>query len=210
MSQAEEADTVQGARLTTAPRSSAAAGAVALLRACWCRLKWRVLRQRFRAGRNFRVYGSIEISGPGQVIFGDDVAVVEHARARTYAVTARILVGNNVLIGSTRFGCAVEIEVGDGCQLAEAYIMDTDFHSTREDRRTDRAPIRCASVRIGRNVWVAHGAGILPGAHIGDNSVVSFGAVCARDYPPNVILMGNPARAAAPIPRIDAPVDGVA
>jgi acetyltransferase-like isoleucine patch superfamily enzyme len=144
------------------------------------------------------------------VIFGDNVAVIEHARSRTYSVTARLVVGNDVLIGSTRFGCAVEIIVGDGCQLAEAYIMDTDFHSTRADRRTDGAPVRCAPVRIGRNVWVAHGAGILPGARIGDNSVVSFGAVCAREYPPNVILMGNPARVAAPIPRADAAADGVA
>ena len=186
-------------KLLTNP-GRALAGAVALARGRWCVFTCRVSRRRFRVGRNFRVYGRLDIRGPGEVIFGDNVAVVEHARAYTHAPDARIIVGNDVLIGSTRFGCAREIVVGDWCQLAESYIMDTDFHRVGADRRTSGAPPRVAPVRIGSNVWIAHYAGVLPGASIGDNSVVSFGAVCMREYPPNVVLMGNPAKVAAPVP----------
>jgi acetyltransferase-like isoleucine patch superfamily enzyme len=181
----------------------AVSGAIALLRGHWYRLKYRVLGRRFRAGRNFRVYGRLDVRGPGEVIFGDNVIVVGDAIARpwTHAPEARLVIGNDVLIGSTRFGCAREVVVGDLCQLAEAYIMDTDFHSTGAGRRAPDAEVRVAPVHIGRNVWVGHYAGVLPGARIGDNSVISFGTVCMREYPPDVILIGNPAKVASPIPR---------
>jgi acetyltransferase-like isoleucine patch superfamily enzyme len=57
-----------------------------------------------------------------------------------------------------------------------------------------------AAVHIGENVWISDRAGILPGTRIGENSVVSFGALCGREYPANVIIVGNPAKVAAPIP----------
>jgi acetyltransferase-like isoleucine patch superfamily enzyme len=60
--------------------------------------------------------------------------------------------------------------------------------------------VRVLPVNIGANVWIGQNAGILPGTRIGDNSVVSFGAVCAREYPPNVIIAGNPAKVAGRIP----------
>jgi acetyltransferase-like isoleucine patch superfamily enzyme len=78
--------------------------------------------------------------------------------------------------------------------------MDTDFHRVESDRRTSTLPPRVAPVRIGANVWIAHQAGILPGAWIGDNSVVSFGSVCTRAYPANAVLVGNPAKVAASVP----------
>jgi acetyltransferase-like isoleucine patch superfamily enzyme len=77
--------------------------------------------------------------------------------------------------------------------------MDTDFHSTRADRHNPTASVRVAPVHVGDNVWIAHSAGLLPGTRIGNNSVVSFGSVCMREYPENVVIMGNPARVAAPV-----------
>jgi acetyltransferase-like isoleucine patch superfamily enzyme len=35
---------------------------------------------------------------------------------------------------------------------------------------------------------------ILPGVKIGENSIVGAGSVVMRDIPPNVVVMGNPAR----------------
>jgi acetyltransferase-like isoleucine patch superfamily enzyme len=55
-------------------------------------------------------------------------------------------------------------------------------------------------VHIGENVWIADRAGILPGTQIGENSVVGFAAVCYREYPANVVIVGNPAKVASPIP----------
>jgi acetyltransferase-like isoleucine patch superfamily enzyme len=140
------------------------------------------------------------VSGPGEVVFGNDVVVLGHSTPWTHSREARIVVGDRVMIGDARFGCVQEITIGDDCLLARCSIMDTDFHSVRADRRLTGAPVRVMPVHIANNVWVGQEAGILPGTKIGVNSVVSFGAVCVRDYPPNVVLVGNPAKVAMQIP----------
>ena len=173
--------------------------AIALLRGQLYRAYFRLRGVRFRAGRNLRVFGRLSIHGPGEVVFGDDVKVFGPTTPWTHTREARIVVGDNVILGQARFGCAREIVIGRDCIIGECTIMDTDFHSTRADRRSPDAPVRTAAVHIGANVWVGQSAGILPGARIGDNSVVSFGAVCAREYPPDVIIAGNPGKVAGRI-----------
>jgi acetyltransferase-like isoleucine patch superfamily enzyme len=156
---------------------------------------------RFRAGRGLRIFGSLSLRGPGEVILGDGVVVYGRPTPWTFTREARIVIGDNVILGQAQFGCVREIVIGPDCMLGRCYVMDTDFHSTRADRRSPDAPVRVAPVHIGANVWVGDNAGILPGTRIGENSVVSFGAVCAREYPPNVIIAGNPAKVAGPIPQ---------
>lgn len=176
----------------------------ALLRGYLFRFRCRIRGVRFRAGRNFRLYGRLVVGGPGEVTFGDDVEVHGLTTPLTYAHDARILVGDNVVMESARFGCMREISLGRDCMLAQVSIMDTDFHSTRADRRhSDSAPVRVAPVRLGENVWIALNVGILPGVTIGDNSVVGFGAVCSRSFPANVIIVGNPAKVVAQIPSAE-------
>jgi len=174
---------------------------LALVRGYWYKGYYRVRGIRFRAGANFRVFGSLWVRGPGEVIFGNNVVVGERATPWTHDAGARIVVGDNVMMGATRFGCMKEIVVGRDSILAESSIMDTDFHSSHINRRSVAAPpVRVAPVHIGENVWIAQGAFVLAGTHIGNNSVVSCGAVCIRDYPENVIIMGNPAKVTAPVP----------
>lgn len=49
-------------------------------------------------------------------------------------------------------------------------------------------------VHLGKNVWLASNVTILPGVHIGDNSVIGAGAIVTKDIPANVLAVGNPAR----------------
>jgi acetyltransferase-like isoleucine patch superfamily enzyme len=165
-----------------------------------CRVVHRMLGRRFRAGRNLRVFGWISVRGPGEVILGDNVVITGYPRLWTYSADARIVIGDRVMMGGAAFGCIKEIRVGRLSILSRAQIRDTDFHSLAANRRSPEATARVAPVHIGDNVWIGDRVGILPGTRIGDNSVVSFAAVCGRDYPPNVIIMGNPAKVAAPIP----------
>lgn len=179
----------------------------ALLKGYWYRFYFRLLGKRFSAGRNFRCFGSIVFRGAGLLAFGEDVVLLGRVTPFTHSSRAEIRVGDRVRMDGVRFGCMERITVGNDSMLAECHIIDTDFHSTRVDRRTnDKAPVRTAPVVLEENVWISEGVGILPGAWIGANSVVGIRAVCVRRYPPNSILFGNPAAVVAAVPQI--PVDG--
>ncbi|AMJ61342.1 transferase hexapeptide repeat family protein [Bosea sp. PAMC 26642] len=53
---------------------------------------------------------------------------------------------------------------------------------------------RSTPVTIGHDVWIGHGAIILPGRSIGTGAVVAGGAIVTKDVPPYTIVGGNPAR----------------
>ncbi len=61
---------------------------------------------------------------------------------------------------------------------------DADFFAWR----------RSTPVTIGHDVWIGHGAIILPGRSIGTGAVVAGGAVVTKDVPDYTIVAGNPAR----------------
>ena len=165
----------------------------------WCRFRG----IRLETGRNFRISGRLVIRGPGRVVFGDDVLIDGTVTPWTYSEDAVIRVGSGSYVNGTRFGCRQEIHIGDAAILGDARVMDTDFHSTLRNRHDPDAPIRVAPVHIADNVWIAAAVGILPGTTIGANSVVGFGAVCAGEYPADVIIAGNPAVVIRPIPSSD-------
>ena len=47
---------------------------------------------------------------------------------------------------------------------------------------------------IKKNAWLGAGAMIMPGVTIGENSIVSAGAVVTKDVPPNTVAAGVPAK----------------
>lgn len=83
------------------------------------------------------------------------------------------------------YGAALEadggdVDIGCGCLLASGVrVLGTPSHP----------------VRIGRDVWLAHGAVVTPGVRIGDGAVVAAASVVSRDVPSWTLAIGNPARA---------------
>ncbi|WP_370656268.1 sugar O-acetyltransferase [Paenibacillus pedocola] len=47
---------------------------------------------------------------------------------------------------------------------------------------------------IKKNAWLGAGAMIMPGVTIGENSIVSAGAIVTKDVPPNTVVAGVPAK----------------
>jgi phosphonate metabolism protein (transferase hexapeptide repeat family) len=71
---------------------------------------------------------------------------------------------------------------------ASAYFEgEADEESFFDWRRSHR-------VILGNDVWIGHGAIVLPGRRIGDGAVVAAGAIVTKDVPAYAIVGGNPAR----------------
>jgi acetyltransferase-like isoleucine patch superfamily enzyme len=188
--------------------------ACGLLRGYYYRIKFRLLRRRVVIGKFFRVNGPLDIRGPGKVVFGDNCTVMS-SRLRpttpyTHSPNAEIRFGNRVMLTRTRIGCENRVEVSDNAGLAEAWIMDSDFHAVETSGDGPRYDTKGRSkpVFIGPNVWVGANAMILKGVRIGADSIVGAGAVVASNVPPGVVVFGNPARVVWRMRRRESPTAG--
>ena len=167
-----------------------------VLRGYYYKIKYRLINRRVSIGRNFKVIRGFSVKGPGRVIIGDHVladGTMHTVTPWTYDKDATIVIGNNVFLNGTRFGCTKRIEVGDNCILADCRILDTDFHSVYPDKRNDPNYIKSSPIKIGKNVWIGLGCVILRGVTIGDDSTISALSVVYNDVPESCCYGGNPA-----------------
>jgi len=70
---------------------------------------------------------------------------------------------------------------------SSAYGLGEDDAAFFDWRRSHRAV-------LGNDVWIGHGAIVLPGVKLGNGAAVGAGAVVSRDVPPFAIVVGVPAR----------------
>ncbi len=77
--------------------------------------------------------------------------------------------------------------------LDQPVLEAGDFAPHRDfNRRTP--PVKLQYTDIGNDVWIGHGAFILPGVTIGDGAVVAAHAVVTKDVPPYAVVAGVPAQ----------------
>lgn len=84
-------------------------------------------------------------------------------------------IGNNVMLSA----CNIFCHDGSIAMLSRAYSKKLD---------------RVAPVKILDNVFIGHGAIVLPNVTVGPNAIVAAGAVISKDVPANSIVAGNPAK----------------
>ncbi|HVH99808.1 MAG TPA: acyltransferase [Enhygromyxa sp.] len=124
-----------------------------------------------RIGDRVTIAAEVFLHGP--ITLGDDVSI--NARVSMDGGRAGIRIGAGVRIATD----------------AKLFAFDHGIDPSDEIRRQ---PVRSQGITIGRDVWIAAGAGVTDGVTIGDHAVVGMGAVVTRDVPAWAIVAGVPAR----------------
>lgn len=107
---------------------------------------------------------------------------------------AWVQIGSNTRINGAYIHAQKSISIGENCVIASGVnIMDSNGHNLYSLNRTKGRDVP-AEIVIGNNVWLGLNAVILKGTTIGNNSVVSAGSVVRGSFPPNSLIVGNPAK----------------
>lgn len=89
------------------------------------------------------------------------------------------------------------IRLGDNVRITrnvEFITHDGGLWTLRKMGLLDEKSVKYGPITIGDNCNISWNVIILPGVHIGANSVVAAGAVVTKDVPPGTIVGGVPAK----------------
>ena len=108
--------------------------------------------------------------------------------------------GTHIHVGKNFFAnynCMIidvaKVTIGDNCQMAPNVAVYTAGHPVYPDTRNSAYEYGI-EITIGDNVWIGGNTVILPGVHIGSNTVIGAGSVVTRDIPEWVVAAGNPCK----------------
>lgn len=108
--------------------------------------------------------------------------------------------GFNIHVGKdffANYNCTIidvaKVTIGDNCLMAPNVAIYTAGHPLHPTSRKSGFEYGI-EVTIGDNVWIGGNTVILPGVHIGDNTVIGAGSVVTKDIPQWTIAAGNPCK----------------
>ena len=111
-----------------------------------------------------------------------------------------IKIGENVIVNfRCHIGAINKIVIGNNVLIGSSVLITDHSHGYNDKSDIEEEPIKRrlyskGPVVIDDNVWIGENAAILPNVHIGRNSVIGANSVVIRDVPAYTVVAGNPAK----------------
>jgi hypothetical protein len=125
----------------------------------------------------------VELGDYSYVVNDSDIAYARIGKFTSIAAMTRINPGNHPMHRAS--------------QSHFSYRASAYFDGERDEDEFF-AWRRAHRVVIGHDVWMGHGAIVLPGRRIGHGAVIGAGSVVTKDIPAYAVAVGNPARIVRP------------
>ena len=106
-----------------------------------------------------------------------------------YAMGDHCSVQTNVTFTDPKY-----VRLGNNVRLSGCILFGHDGSVNMLNRAYGCLIDRVGKIDLRDNVFIGHGAIVLPGVTVGPNAIVAAGSVVNRDVPPNTIVGGVPAR----------------
>lgn len=164
-------------------------------------------------GGGLKLFGGIpQVQGALRIELGEDVAL--HGKSTLSG--GKLPSGTSLLrVGDGSFlGYDLDISVGERVIIGKRVLVATGvsiigydghpYDAAARARNQPPGPEGYADIVIEDDVWIATGAIILKGVHIGQGAIVAAGAVVTRDVAPHHVVAGNPARTVRRLERAGA------
>ncbi|GFE58643.1 acyltransferase [Geobacter sp. AOG1] len=115
-------------------------------------------------------------------VIGEDCNICSHC-----------LIENDVVIGD-RVTIKCGVQIWDGLRIEDDVFIGPNATFTNDLFPRSKQDFTLLQTFIKNGATIGANATILPGITIGENSMVGAGSVVTKDVPPNVLVIGNPAR----------------
>jgi acetyltransferase-like isoleucine patch superfamily enzyme len=107
-------------------------------------------------------------------------------------------IGDRVFFNREAYvSCANSIRIGSDSLFGSNVLITDNYHGSTKEINMARlqSPLSCpADVEIGDGVWVGNNVCILPGARIGQGSIIGANSVVNSTIPAFSVAVGSPAR----------------
>lgn len=115
-------------------------------------------------------------------VIGEDCNICSHC-----------LIENDVVIGD-RVTIKCGVQIWDGLRIEDDVFIGPNATFTNDPYPRSKQEFALLQTIIKKGATIGANATLLPGITIGENAMVGAGSVVTKDVPPNVLVVGNPAR----------------
>jgi acetyltransferase-like isoleucine patch superfamily enzyme len=143
------------------------------------------------------MYAFPMISGKGRVVIGSKVCFMKNygktATILTHSKDATVVIEDSTVMGGLRISCVNKVTIGKFGTFGNSTLIDSDI-MPYDNQALDREWINnhVKPIVIADHVWVATNAVIGCGTTLGNECVVSSGAVVfEREFPAKSLIAGN-------------------